>query len=209
MIELYGDATGNTFRVAVTLEEAGLAYVERKVELARGEHRGAPYRELNATGRVPTIVDPDGPGGQRLVLTQSNAIAFYLAEKSGTLLPADALERARAFEWYFFFLTDVITPSQTAFILKRTGTDFGAAVDAIEARCLSMYDYVERHLADRAFLAGATFSLADIAGYTISVAFWQKLSPAAERYPNLTRWFTSVRERPAVARGMAAFRRPH
>src|SRR5215813_2238795 len=94
MIELFGDATGNSNRAAIALEESGLAYEPRKVALARGEHRGAGYLELNPTGRVPTLIDSDGPGGERFVLTQSNAIMLYAAEKSGTLLPPGGVERA-------------------------------------------------------------------------------------------------------------------
>jgi len=119
MIELFGDATGNSIRAAIALEESRVSYEPRKVALARGEHRAAEYLQLNPTGRVPTLVDSDGPGGERLVLTQSNAIMLYIAEKTGTLLPSSAVERARALEWLFFFVTDVIAPNAQAFVLSR------------------------------------------------------------------------------------------
>src|SRR5215216_1641532 len=102
MIELFGDATGNSIRAAMALEESDLMYEPRKVALARGEHRADAYLELNPIGRVPTLVDSDGPGGEPLVLTQSNAIMLYIAEKSGRLLPASGVERVRALEWLFF-----------------------------------------------------------------------------------------------------------
>ena len=96
MIELFGDATGNSTRAAMALEESGLTDEPRKVTLARGEHRAAEYLQLNPTGRVPTLVDSDGSGGERLVLTQSNAIMLSIAEKSETLFPSSSVESARA-----------------------------------------------------------------------------------------------------------------
>jgi GST-like protein len=90
--------------------------------LARGAHRTADYLRLNPTGRVPTLVDSDGPGGERLVVTQSNAIMLYIAEKSGTLLPISGIKRARALEWLFFFVTDVIALGLQAFALSRDAT---------------------------------------------------------------------------------------
>jgi len=90
MIELFGDATGNSIRAAIALEESGLAYQPRKVTLARGEQRTAEYLRLNPTGRVPALVDSDGPGGERLVLTQSNAIMLYIAEKAERSFPRAA-----------------------------------------------------------------------------------------------------------------------
>src|SRR5258706_8478659 len=94
MIELYTFATPNGQRAAIMLEELGLPYQARKVDLAKGEHKVADYLALNPLGVIPTLVDPAGPGGRRLVLTQSLAILIYLAEKTGRLLPRDAPARA-------------------------------------------------------------------------------------------------------------------
>ena len=77
-------------QAAIALEESGLAYQPRKVTLARGEQRTAEYLRLNPTGRVPALVDSDGPGGERLVLTQSNAIMLYIAEKAERSFPRAA-----------------------------------------------------------------------------------------------------------------------
>ena len=205
MIELFGDATGNSTRAAIALEESGLAYEPRKVALAKGEHRATQYLQLNPTGRVPTLVDSDGPGGERLVLTQSNAIMLYIAEKGGTLLPSNGVERARALEWLFFFVTDVIAPSLQAFVLGRdAAAAHGDAVHRLNERALAMYEHADRRLADQSFLAGSSFTLADIAGYTITTAFetqlhWQAL-------PHVRRWFEQVGARPAVQGGRRVFR---
>lgn len=203
MIELFGDATGNSIRAAMVLEESGLAYEPQKVGLARGEHRAAEYLQLNPTGRVPTLVYSDGPGGERLVLTQSNAIMLYIAEKSGTLLPPSGVERARALEWFFFFVTDVIAPTLDAFVLSRHSTAHGDAIHRLNERALGFYEHVDRRLADGPFLAGNCFTLADIAGYTITVALEDRLR--WDGLPHVRRWFERVGARPAIQRGRRIF----
>jgi GST-like protein len=170
----------------------------------RGEHRAAEYLQLNPTGRVPTLIDSDGPGGERFALTQSNAIMLYAAEKSGTLLPASGIERARALEWLFFFATDVIAPNAQAFVLGRDSTTAHAdAIKRIKERALALYEHADRRLADRPFLAGSNFTLADIAGYTITTAFEGELRWHA--LPHLRRWLEHVGARPAVQRGRRVF----
>jgi glutathione S-transferase len=204
MIELFGDVTGNSIRAAIALEESGLAYEPRKVALARGEHHATEYMQLNPTGRVPTLIDSDGPPGERLVLTQSNAIMLYAAEKSGTLLPASGVERARALEWLFFFVTDVIAPSAQAFILGRDSTATHAdAIKRIKERAFALYEHADRRLADWPFLAGSSFTLADIAGHTITTAFEGELRWHA--LPHVRRWLEHVGARPAVQRGRLVF----
>jgi GSH-dependent disulfide-bond oxidoreductase len=204
MIELFGDATGNSIRAAMALEESGLAYKPRKVALARGEHRAAEYLRLNPTGRVPTLVDSDGPGGERFVLTQSNAIMFYVAEKSGMLLPSTGVARTSALEWLFFFVTDVIAPNLQAFVLSRDSTAAHAgAVHRLNERAFSMYEHVDRQLADRPFLAGSSFTLADITGYTITTALEGQLR--LDGLPHVRRWLERVGARPAVQRGRRIF----
>jgi GST-like protein len=204
MLELFGYTTGNTFRAAIALEEAGLEYQQRRVDLRLSEHKAGEYRLVNATGRIPTLIDSDGPDGERLVLTQSNAILLYIAEKSGKLLPAGGVERARALEWLFFFVTDVIAPSHQAFYLRSGSAsgDLEKAAHQLDARALSMYEHVDRQLAEHLFIAGDSFTVADIAGYTITAAIASQLTGTLS---NLARWFRVVGARPAVKRGMAVF----
>jgi GSH-dependent disulfide-bond oxidoreductase len=204
MIELFGDATGNSRRAAIALQESGLAFEPRKVALAKGEHRAPDYLRLNPTGRVPTLVDSEGPGGERFVLTQSNAIMLYVAEKSGALLPSNRSERLRALEWLFFFVTDVIPASAHAFVLSRSSIAAGAdAARLLNERALALYEHVNRRLADRPFLAGNSFTLADIAGYTITKAFEAQLR--WDDLPHVRRWVEEVGARPAVQKGWSVF----
>jgi GST-like protein len=205
MIELHGAQTGNTLRAVIALEETRLPYEVHKVDLAGGKHREKPYLDLNATARVPTLIDRDGPGGKPLVLTQSNAIMLYVAEKSGMLLPPEGVERVRALEWLFFFVTDVIAPSHQAFFLGRDPAFEGVEESKrrLEERALGMYEHVDKQLDGKRFLAGDSFTLADVAGYTITSSFAKQVPPSLL---HVARWMTEVSARPAVKRGLTAFR---
>src|SRR4051794_38906187 len=107
MIEVYAFATPNSVRVPIMLEELEFPYDLRSVNVRKGEQKLPQHLGLNPNGKVPVLVDPDGPRGERLVLTESGAILIYLAEKSGRLLPAEGIERARVFEQMFFHMTGI------------------------------------------------------------------------------------------------------
>jgi GST-like protein len=119
-IELYGARTGNCLRVSVALEEAALPYVVRRVDLRRGEQRQPEHLALNPVGQVPTIVVNREHGQSPLIVSQSNAILFYIAERVPGRLISDVypILRARTYERFFYFLTDVIAPSHSAFALR-------------------------------------------------------------------------------------------
>lgn len=205
MIELLGDATGNCIRVAVALEEARLSYRVRKIDLGKGGQRSPEYLRLCPVGRVPTIIDDEGPRGQKLVLTQSNAILVYLGEKSGHLLAKDGLLRISTLEWLFLFVTDVIAPNHQNFHLQRAlGPALSAGVTReLNRRSVSMYAHVDAQLGRFPFVAGDDLSIADIAGYTITAAI-RDLLPW-ESLPNVLRWFQTLAQRPGFQRGMEIF----
>jgi GST-like protein len=208
MIELLGDATGNCIRVAVALEEAGLPYRVTKIDLGKGQQRSPDYLRLCPAGRVPTIIDDRGPGGARLVLTQSNAILVYLGEKSGHLLPQDGYLRTMTLQWLFLFVTDVIAPSHQAFHLQQA---LGPALSPdvireLNRRSVSMYTHVDEQLRRFPFIAGDKLSIADIAGYTITAAIrdhlpWNTLT-------HVRTWFQTLAQRPGFQRGVKLFSEP-
>ena len=208
MIELLGDATGNCIRVAIALEEAGLPYRLRKIDLSKGEQHRPEYLRLCPSGRVPTIIDDQGPRGERLVLTQSNAILVYLGGKNGRLLSKDEYLRTITLQWLFLFVTDVIAPSHQGFHLQRA---LGPALSAdvtreLNRRSVSMYTHVDEELRRVPFIAGENLSIADIAGYTITAAIrdhlpWDSLT-------NVRRWFQNLAQRPGFQRGAEIFGKP-
>ena len=199
-LELYGAQTGNCIRAAIALEEAGIAYSARPVNLATGEHQGQELRSLNPFGKVPVLVQRASGAG--FVLAQSNAIILFAAESSPTtLLPADPVARAKVYERFFYFLTDVIAVSHGAFKLQQ----IGASEQAKSINELAVSALLEggRFLAFSPFMAGESFSVADIAAFTIARAYYDVIEWG--EHPELAHWYGEVARRPAVLRGLKVF----
>lgn len=201
-IELYGANTGNCLRVSVALEEAGVPYVVKLMDLRRGDQRAPEHLARNPLGRVPTIVvrNTDAPD---LTLSQSNAILFYVSDRApGKLLPFDDVGRARALERFFFALTEVIAPNHSAFALKRISAgDSGVA--SLERRSLEALIGAEGFLEDARFMAGDSFTVADIAFFTMTMSLSRQLDWSS--LPQLRRWFDDLRVRPSIVSGLRAF----
>ena len=201
-LKLYGAQTGNCIRAAIALEEAGLSYTPKFVDLSSGAHQGVDHLALNPLGKVPVLVE-EGEGQEPFILTQSNAIILYAAGKAaGRLLPENDRDRAIAFERFFFFVTDVIVVNHSAFSLRASSAQ---AAKILMGRMLTTLETAERYVGHTEFIGGETFSVADIAGYTITQSVksdlpWPKL-------PNLRRWFDQIEDRPAVKRGLRTFDR--
>lgn len=119
MIELYSFGTGNGRRASIALEECGLPYVAHKVDIARGEHKAPAFLAINPVGRIPVIVDPDGPSGSTITINDSGAILLYCAEKSGRFIPSDPVRRMAALRWTFHAESDAGEPIAGLFRLSR------------------------------------------------------------------------------------------
>lgn len=201
-LTLYGAKTGNSIRAAIALEEARLPYQAQRIALQRGEHKGEVFLSINPLGQVPALVIADA-GAPPQVVTQSNAIMLYAAEIANgvDLLGQTPLARTKVFERFFYFVTEVIVPSNTGFRLKGSAhADTVAYLDDVAIKHIS---YANAFLGKSAFMAGEAFSLADIAAFTIARAYtdvidWPSL-------PELSSWFKRVSERDGVQRGLAAF----
>lgn len=195
--ELVGAPTGNCRRAAIALEAAGIPYTVRLLDLPAGAQYEAHHLALNPSGKVPVLTG--GGAAPSFVLTQSNAIMLFAAERAPkALLPGDAAARARVHEAYFQVLTDVIGPSHAAF---RLGAADGRTT--LDALVFDGIARIERMLERDDYLGGPRFSLADIAGYTIVHALSSRLDLAAA--PRIAAWLARVAALPAVERGMAAF----
>jgi GST-like protein len=201
MIDLYLAPTANGLRAAVALEEAGLPYRARLVDLAKGEQRSPEFLKLNPAGLIPVIVDDDGPGGKPLNLSQSGAIVLYAAEKSGKLLPGDAAGRAVALQWMLQAASDISGTSNAVFHTElRVPEKSPANLDYLRKRLVGYFAVCDRQLEGRDFLAGE-LSVADLMLYP-NFAMRKALLDEAGGLPNLQRWGAAMAARPAVARGM-------
>ncbi len=200
MIDLYTASTFNGQRVSIMLEETGLDYTWHRINLTKGEQRRSEFLALNPSGRIPVIVDRDSKDSQPLVLTQSIAILQYLAEKTGQLLPKAIDERACVYEWMHFHAVDIGSTVFNAFYLaQRCNPKQERAAGLLTERIVMLYQFFDQQLAEQEFLAGADYSIADIATYP-AVSNQQNV---LEKYPHLQRWQRQLERRPAVARGMA------
>ena len=200
MIDLYTASTFNGQRVAIMLEETGLEYSTQWVDLAKGEQRQPDFLRLNPSGRIPVIVDHDTETSTLFVLTQSTAILQYLAEKTQLLLPDSILARAKVYEWMHFHAIDLGSVIFSAFYLEnRSKPKQQQAAEQLRMRVHELYRYFDRQLAEHEFLAGTSYSIADITALPAVITQEKKLA----EYSNLIRWLEQLKQRPAVQRGMA------
>ncbi len=199
MIDLYSANTFNGQRVSIMLEEVGLDYSVHRVNLAKGEQRQPEFLRLNPSGRIPVLVDHDSGNSDPFILTQSVAILQYLAEKTGHLLPASLTERAKVYEWMHFYAVDIGSVIFSAFYLQHLCSDKQPqAAEELRNRVHDLYRYFDQQLAEQEFLAGSSYSIADITALPAALTQEQKLTD----YQNLTRWLKQLKLRPAVQRGM-------
>jgi GSH-dependent disulfide-bond oxidoreductase len=200
LIEFYTYTTSNGQRVAIMLEECGLAYRAHKVDLTKGEQRAPEFLRVNPTGAIPVIVDTDGPGGRSLTLPQSGAILLYLAEKTGRFMPADPARRAATLQWLMHAVTDCAAATSAIYTLSaRVPEKSPANVAYFEERLLRFLGVADARLADREWLADE-LSIADFALYPIHAA--RKALVDGAGMTHLARWADTLAARPAVARAM-------
>lgn len=199
MITLYGGPTPNGRKVAIALEELGLPWTYRLVDIIAGDQLKPEFLALNPNNKMPVIVDPDGPGGE-LVLWESGAILWYLAEKTGRLVPADARGRAICHQWLMFQMSGVgpmfgqnahfafYAKEKHPYSIERYGNEVSRLLRVLDGR-----------LAESRYLAGDDYTVADIATYPYTL---RQAETRRSELPNLARWSDEVGARPAVRRGM-------
>ena len=202
MIEVHAFATPNSLRVPIVLEELGLSYKLRSVNVRKGEQKLPEHLALNPNGKVPVLVDPDGPGGEHLVLTESGAILIYLAEKTGRLLPTEGIARARVFEQMFFHLTGIGPMfGQAGYFQKQAPEQIPIALDRFNGEAARVMTVLDGILGAQPFSAGVDFTIADIAHFGW---IWRRAFADIDLkdYPNVQTWYDRVARRPAVERAI-------
>jgi len=201
MIELYTWATPNGRKVSIMLEEVALPYETIKVDITKGDQFKPDYLTVNPNGKIPAIVDREGPAGGRLAVWESGAILIYLAEKTGKLLSDDPVLRLTTIEWLMFQMSGVGPMLGQAHHFRRFAPErIPYAIERYEKEAARLYGVLDRRLGESEYLAGA-YSIADIATFPwIARHEWQGV--ALDDFPNVKRWFATISSRPAVQRGM-------
>lgn len=206
MIEAFVANTTNGQRVVIALEEFSLDHQLRYVDLWSGAHKKPDFLALNAAGQIPVIVDDDDPLG-RLVLTQTPAILVYLAAKTGSLPASASAAGAKHLEWLMFQTTDISGPmAQRAYLARRDATQHAAAMAELKERALSFYRLLDRRLGESRFLAGDSYSIADIMAYPAALEFEHVEFPALR---HIGRWLTEIGSREPVVRGISRLAELH
>ena len=206
MIDVYAANTPNGVKVPIALEELGVAYRLMRVNLGAQEQKQPAFLRINPNGRIPAIVDPDGPGGAPLSVFESGAILWYLGEKFGGLIPADPVERVRALE-YTFFQVGGIGPmfGQAGWFTRSAPQPVDFAIERYRKESNRLTAVLETRLQQSPWLAGLEFSVADIMNFG-----WLDQPDYAGvslvDYPAVRDWVERMRSRPGVQRGLAALR---
>jgi len=209
-IQLYSLPTPNGVKVSVMLEETGLPYEPHLVDFDSNEQRSPEFRSLNPYGKIPAILDPDGPGGQPLPLFESGAILIYLADKSGQFLPRDPAARYQSIQWLMFQMGGVGPMfGQLGFFHKFAGKDYQdkRPRERYVAESRRLLEVLEARLAGRTWIMGDAYTIADMAIFPWVrnlIGFYEagELEGIAS-FPHVTRALDAFLARPAVMRGVA------
>lgn len=204
MIDLYYWTTPNGHKITIFLEETGLPYQITPVDIGRGEQFLPYFLSIAPNNRIPAIVDDDpADGGPPLSVFESGAILLYLAEKTGRLIPQDLRGRSEAVQWVFWQMGGLgPMAGQNHHFRHAAPEQIPYAIERYTSETNRLYGVLNKRLADREYLAGPDYSIADIASYPWIVP-WQRQGQSLDDFPHLRRWFDAIGEREAVARAYA------
>jgi GSH-dependent disulfide-bond oxidoreductase len=201
-IDLYYWPTPNGWKISIMLEECGLPYVVHPVDISRGEQFGESFLKISPNNRIPAIVDPSGPDRRPIAVFESGAILQYLGRKTGKFYPREERSRVAVDEWLFWQMSGLGPMAGQAVHFRRYApAPIDYAVKRYTDEVNRLYGVMETRLATRAFLAGR-YSIADIAcvGW---IRLAERQGQDLAQFPNLKRWFETIRARPAVKRAFA------
>ena len=214
-LQLYSLPTPNGVKVSIMLEEIGLPYEPHAIDIGQNETWTPEFLSLNPNGKIPAIIDPDGPGGKPLGLFESGAILVYLAEKTGKLLPTTAAARYETLAWVFFQMA-AIGPmfGQVGFFHKFAGRDYEdkRPLERYVAESQRLLGVLETRLAGRDWIIGEDYTIADIAtlGWVRNLIGFYGAGDLVD-YASLKHvpaWLERGLARPAVQRGLEIPKRP-
>ncbi|WP_262267888.1 glutathione S-transferase N-terminal domain-containing protein [Microvirga yunnanensis] len=214
-IQLYSTPTPNGVKVSIMLEETGLAYEPHFINIGQNETWTPEFLSLNPNGKIPSIIDPDGPGGRPLALFESGAILLYLAEKTGKFLPSDPAGRYETVQWVFFQMAAVGPMfGQLGFFHKFAGREIEdkRPLERYRNESKRLLGVLETRLEGRDWIMGEDYTIADIAllGWIRNLIGFYGAGELVE-FDTLKRvpaWLERGLARPAVQRGLDIPKRP-
>ncbi|WP_413870127.1 glutathione S-transferase N-terminal domain-containing protein [Albidovulum sp.] len=207
-IDLYYWPTPNGWKISIALEEMGLPYDLRLVDIGAGDQFAPAFLKIAPNNRIPAIVDPDGPGGRPIAVFESGAILQYLARKTGLFRGTTERDRVAVEEWLFWQVGGLgPMAGQAHHFLKYAPAleppqVLPYAQDRYRREVARLYGVLDRRLARHAFVAGDFYSIADMAIWGWA-SLWEGQQQVLDDKPHMKRWLDEVGARPAVIRGRA------
>ncbi|KTQ85318.1 glutathione S-transferase [Aureimonas ureilytica] len=201
-IELYYWPTPNGWKISIMLEELGVPYELKLVNIGAGDQFKPEFLAISPNNRMPAIVDPEGPGGEPISVFESGAILQYLGRKFGRFYPSDERARVAVEEWLFWQVGGLGPMAGQAHHFRQYAPEkIAYGIDRYTNEVNRLYGVMNKRLAGRDFLAG-DYSIADMAciGWIVPYA---NQGQSLDDFPHLKAWFERMKARPAVERGLA------
>jgi GST-like protein len=201
MIELYLWPTPNGFKITIMLEECGLPYEVKYVNIGKGDQFEPEFLVISPNNRMPAIVDTEGPDGKAISVFESGAILQYLGRKTGKFYPRDERARVKVDEWLFWQMGGLGPMAGQAHHFRHYAPEkIDYAYDRYTDEVNRLYGVMDIRLSDNEFLAG-DYSIADMAAYPWVRPYKRQGQDLAE-FPNLEAWYKRIHDRPAVSRAV-------
>jgi len=209
VLQLYSLPTPNGVKASIMLEEIGLPYEPHLVDIMKNESWTPEFLSLNPNGKIPAIIDPNGPDGKPLGLFESGAILIYLADKTGKLIPSDAAGRYETMQWVFFQMASIGPMfGQLGFFHKFAGKDIEdkRPLNRYRDESKRLVGVMNTRLTGREWIMGDQYTIADISmlGWVRNLVGFYGAREIVEfdSFPNVVSWLERGLERPAVQRGI-------
>jgi len=205
MIDFYFWPTPNGHKISIALEEFGLDYTVKPIDILKGEQHDPAFIAISPNNRVPAIVDHNGPEGTPHTVFESGAILLYLARKTGKFWPEGPVAQSVLTQWVFFQCANIGPMfGQCGHFRGYASEEVPYAIERYSGEVQRLYGLVDRELAEKPWIAGEDYSLADMATYPWMDARQQKLHGIdISQFPHVGAWIEKIEARPAVQLGMS------
>ncbi|WOE76644.1 glutathione binding-like protein [Alterisphingorhabdus coralli] len=205
MLDLYFAPTPNGWKISIMLEECGLAYNVKPVNIGTGEQFAPDFLKISPNNRIPALVDHAPKSGEGpLSIFETGAILLYLAEKTGQFLPTDPGGRYGVIQWLMWQMGGLGPMlGQHGHFALYAPEKIPYAIDRYRRETERLYGVLDRQLADNEHVAGADYSIADMACFPWVQTYKRQGIDLAGNFPNVRRWYDALKERPELRRGMA------
>jgi GST-like protein len=202
MYEVYSWSTSNGRKVHIMLEELGVEYRMNPIEISKGDQFSQEYTAINPNQKIPAIIDPNGPDGEKITLFESGAILMYLGEKHGQFFPESPRDRYETIQWLMFQMGGIGPIFGQAHHFRRaSGEKVPYAISRYTKETRRLWGVLDRRLEGRDWVAAGQYTIADIAIFPWCARYeWQGVQ--LDEFPNVQRWYNQIDSRAAVQKGM-------